>query len=71
MPDMDGMEFLIRVREDFPEVPVIVMSGGGGRSTESLLDDASSLGANRVLAKPFSVEDLYEAVQAALSSSDA
>jgi two-component system, NtrC family, nitrogen regulation response regulator NtrX len=27
MPEMDGLEFLARVRETVPEVPVILMSG--------------------------------------------
>ena len=70
MPDMDGIEFLIRVREAFPEVRIIMISGGGHLSKERVLDASSSLGANRVLAKPFSIEELHEAVQAALSSSD-
>ena len=67
MPDMDGIEFLMRLREAFPEVKTLMISGGGKLSSENVLDAASLLGADRVLDKPFSLEELQEAVEAVLS----
>ena len=67
MPEMDGIEFLMRVREAFPEVKTLMISGGGSLPSENVLGAASMLGADRVLEKPFSLEELQEAVQAVLS----
>lgn len=66
MPDMDGIQFLMRVREVFPEVRIIMMSGGGTLPANSVLDASAALGADRVLQKPFSVADVREAVAAVL-----
>lgn len=66
MPDMDGIEFLMRLREAFPEVKTLMISGGGNLPSENVLGAASMLGADRVLKKPFSMEELQEAVQAVL-----
>ena len=70
MPEMDGIEFLIRVREAFPEARIIAMSGGGFLDQESVLDAASKLGAVGVLEKPFSPEECLEVVQTALDEDE-
>ncbi len=66
MPEMDGFEFLIRVREAFPEARIIALSGGGYIGKEEVLRDAVRLGAVGVLEKPFSPEECLEAVRRAL-----
>lgn len=66
MPDMDGIDFLMRVREVFPEARTILISGGGQLKKESVLGAASRLGADRVLEKPFEMDDLLGAVEAVL-----
>ena len=35
MPEMDGIDFLMRVREAFPEARIVAMSGGGHLSRDS------------------------------------
>ena len=70
MPEMDGIEFLIRVREAFPEAKIIAMSGGGHLAKEQVLKAADALGAVGVLEKPFSTEEVLEAVQSALQSAE-
>lgn len=67
MPDMDGIEFLMRLREAFPDVKTLMISGGGSLPSENVLGAASMLGADRVLEKPFTLEELQGAVQAILS----
>ncbi len=67
---MDGIEFLIRVREAFPEARVIAISGGGFLDQESVLAAASNLGAVGVLEKPFSPEECLEVVDRALEADD-
>ncbi len=66
MPEMDGIELLIRLRTDHPGTPVVAMSGGGYMAKEELLRNASMLGAVAVLEKPFTVERLIEVVNQAL-----
>ncbi len=66
MPEMDGIEFLMRLREAFPETPVVAMSGGGRIPKENLLGAASLLGAVDTLEKPFTAEQVLTAVERAL-----
>lgn len=67
MPEMDGIEFLIRLRDAHPELPIVVISGGGFASKEFVLKDAEMIGATRTLSKPLLVGDVLGAVSAALS----
>ncbi|MHB1193637.1 MAG: response regulator [Longimicrobiales bacterium] len=66
MPEMDGIEFLMRLRETFPETPVVAMSGGGIIPKENLLGAATLLGADQILEKPFTAEQVLAAVGRAL-----
>lgn len=52
MPDQDGIGLLMLMRKKYPDVPVIVISGGRPK-TASYLDIAHKLGAKRLLEKPF------------------
>ena len=70
MPEMDGIEFLIRVREAFPEARVIALSGGSFIGKEEVLRDAAQLGAVGILKKPFSVEECLDVVDRALETDD-
>ena len=67
MPDMDGIEFLLRAQDAFPEAKIILMSGGGQMSKESVLSAGARLGAVRVFEKPFDIVDMLEAVRAVLA----
>lgn len=66
MPEMDGLEFIARVHEIFPEARIIALSGGGLIPKEELLRDAVQFGAVAFLKKPFTVEGCLEAVREAL-----
>jgi CheY-like chemotaxis protein len=66
MPKMEGIEFMLHLRRLQPALPVIAVSGGGRASPKSYLDIAQACGAAKVLAKPFSVEELLAAVDAVL-----
>jgi CheY-like chemotaxis protein len=63
MPEMDGIEFLTRLREQDAELPVLAVSGGAAASADFVLEDASQLGANAVLAKPYDIEDMRAMVR--------
>jgi CheY-like chemotaxis protein len=68
MPAMDGIEFLVTIRKTFPDAKVLAMSGGGLLSRDQALGDASLLGADQILRKPFSREEVLEAVDRILAS---
>ena len=66
MPEMEGIEFILQVRREQPGLKVIAMSGGGRVAPKAYLDMARAAGAVSVLAKPFTIEALLAAVDAAL-----
>jgi DNA-binding NtrC family response regulator len=69
MPDRDGLEVLMDLRREFPGVKVIAMSGGGKAvSSDMALEMAIPLGASATLAKPFKLEELFEAVERVLAA---
>ena len=62
MPGKEGIEVIMEIRRLYPQLKVIAISGGGRVGPTDYLRIASYLGAARVLAKPFSNEDLLTAV---------
>lgn len=62
MPEMDGIELLLALRQTRPALPVLVISGGGNRGTVQVLDSLEILGATGVLRKPFDFEHLLALV---------
>ena len=68
MPEKEGIETIIQLRESYPEVKVIAMSGGGRTGDQNYLELAKKLGANHVLAKPFSNSEFLNAVNLVLRS---
>tara|TARA_R110000787_G_scaffold226512_3_gene334309 strand:- start:70619 stop:70990 length:372 start_codon:yes stop_codon:yes gene_type:complete len=69
MPEVEGIEFIIKIREQSPNIPVIAVSGGGRMSETDYLETARDLGANAILAKPFSEDQLNEKVAECLAAS--
>jgi DNA-binding NtrC family response regulator len=55
MPDMDGIEVLVKIREDWPDVETIIMTGYG---TVKTAVKAMKLGVFDYIEKPFSPADL-------------
>ncbi|RJQ65133.1 MAG: response regulator [Desulfobacteraceae bacterium] len=65
MPGMDGLEVLRRVKETFPQVPVIILTG---RGTEEDEKEARRLGAFDYLRKPVEIEALMKHIRRAYKS---
>ncbi|MDY7039161.1 MAG: response regulator [Thermodesulfobacteriota bacterium] len=63
LPDIDGMEILETIKSEMPSTYVIVMTG---YSTMSNAVQAMKMGAADYLAKPFTDDELMEAVEKAL-----
>lgn len=72
MPEQEGLETIIVIRRDFPNVKIIAISGGGSQShmINNYLSYAKTFGANYALAKPFTLWELLEAVRRTLSEDD-
>lgn len=60
MPGMDGMEVLRRVKETYPQIAVIIMTGHGSDKDE---EEARRLGAFDYLRKPVDMSQLMEVVR--------
>ena len=67
MPGKEGMETIVELLEEAPDVRILVVSGGGTMLGESTLSDAQALGADASLAKPFTVDQLRSAVAVLLT----
>jgi DNA-binding response OmpR family regulator/two-component sensor histidine kinase len=65
MQEREGLETIMRLQKSHPELPVIAISGAFGGH---FLKSAAMLGARATLAKPFSGEQLLEAVRTVLGS---
>jgi CheY-like chemotaxis protein len=63
MPEKDGVETTLHLKRIYPDLKVIVISGGGRSNNMELLDAAKVLGADAVLAKPFTQGQLLETLQ--------
>jgi CheY-like chemotaxis protein len=66
MPEKEGLELIGELKRFHPEVKIIVVSGAGKHALEDYLKMAKALGANRVLAKPFSEREILEAISEVL-----
>ena len=67
MNGMGGIEGIQRIRSMQPNTKIIAISGGYASMTpEQTLQAASKIGADAALAKPFTVEELEQAVSGLL-----
>jgi len=62
MPGQEGIETILQIKRERPEIKVIAMSGGGWITNLSLLHTAQLLGADTIIKKPFDAEELLTCV---------
>jgi len=65
MPETDGLELIQRLRTTRPTSKIIAMSGGSGERDD--LGATMYEGANDTLKKPFSLQELLDAVSSQLN----
>ena len=70
MPEKDGLQTILDLRKETPDLAVIAMSGGGTISKERYLAVAGYLDGIITITKPFSLESITEAVAKLLSETD-
>jgi YesN/AraC family two-component response regulator len=62
MPDKEGLEIILEMKKQRPDLKIIAISGGGRISPESYLECAAHFGASKVFQKPFKQKELVSAV---------
>ena len=68
MPEMNGIELVIAVKNKIPNQKIIAMSGGGGITGRfDYLPVVQLLGADRIFAKPFDLHEVLAAVKSTLA----
>jgi len=60
MPKHDGIYLMQKVKEKWPDVPIIVMSG---YPTPDTITDGAKMGADAFIAKPFTPDELLETIR--------
>lgn len=63
MPVQEGIETITQFRDEFPEIGIIAISGGGKIGPDSYLAMAEHLGAWRVFTKPVDMPLLIETIK--------
>jgi len=63
MPEEDGLKVIMKLREMKPSIKIIAISGGGKAGPGSYLSLAKALGADVILSKPFSVNDMISHIE--------
>lgn len=60
MPGKDGIETIEAFRREWPGIRIVAMSGGGALATRDYLQLTPDIGADAILRKPFSLENLQD-----------
>jgi DNA-binding NtrC family response regulator len=68
MPEKEGVETIVELRREFPNARVVAISGGGRAGGRDYLPIAARLGASRTVAKPFTSQEILEAVRETLAA---
>lgn len=64
-PTMSGVDLAMRIRDEYPEVPVVLLVSDG-RVGRSVVTEAGDSGAVAVIQKPFQPQELVQLVRSAL-----
>lgn len=67
MPNMDGIEAIMALRDEQPFLKIIAISGGGRTKNMDFLELAKEIGAKEILAKPFEKSQVIETVNKILN----
>ncbi len=68
LPDLDGLKVLERIKQDHPNVIVIVITGT--IMTEKMVLEAKRFGAYGYVTKPFDIDEVRHIIAQSLSAKD-
>lgn len=66
MPEQDGLETIRELRRAFKDVKILAVTGGGPGGAFDFRTHAVMFGAQRAMSKPFTREELLDAVREVL-----
>jgi DNA-binding NtrC family response regulator len=67
MPKKDGMYLMRKIKEQWPDIPIIVMSG---YYTTETIQEAMRMGAATFIAKPFEPDELMETIRKVIAKEE-
>jgi DNA-binding response OmpR family regulator len=70
MPEKEGLETIFELRQKYPDLKIIAISGGGRISPEGYLPGAKLLGADMVFPKPLDQKEFMQAVDTLLKEAE-
>ena len=70
MPKKEGIEIVTMLKNEFPEIKVIAISGGGRFSPAGYLKAADILGAHKTFIKPFNHREMLNAINELIGDAD-
>lgn len=70
MPEKEGLETIMELKQQYPDVKIIAISGGGRVNPGHYLDGARALGAAFTFTKPVKLDRLLSAVKVLLQDSE-
>ena len=71
MPEKNGLETIIELRQIAPQARILAMSGGDLNARVDVLGDATLLGAVHTISKPFTLDEMLRAVERVLEAREA
>jgi len=70
MPGKTGLDLIMEVKEQHPDLTIIAISGGGGINGRfDYLPIAQLIGASNIIKKPFSINEIKQSVSNLLEAS--
>ena len=70
MPEKEGLETIIEMKRDFPDVKIIAMSGGGQWGSHTYLELAEKFKVARTFEKPMNIPVLLSAIESLCTEMD-
>lgn len=70
MPEKEGIELMIDLRRNFPDIKIFAISGAGVRKIGEYLPLAKGVGALRTFVKPIDKKELLDAVKELFSNAE-
>ncbi len=71
MPEKEGLETILELRREWPQLKIIAVSGGSAVLNKmDLLQAARSFGAAQTISKPFTARQLIDSVAQAVSPTE-
>jgi YesN/AraC family two-component response regulator len=67
MPEKEGLETIFELRNKYPKLKIVAISGGGRISPSGYLPGAKLLGANMVFQKPLDQKEFLQAISSLLN----